>query len=203
MAEKAPVFDKIIEDYLNQVFQLNAENGRSTTLEIKGTEQGYSIPLFQRMYSVTRSGIVDVDGKSVHHAVAVLLCKYLLLCPHQPSESVDLVTYKDFRDAAPYVGGFQNTVERPIADTFSQNLAMLEKRSHNLGGQAFATDVSCQLAMRFNALPKVPVVLLFHDADEEFPAKATVLFQKNASSYLDMECLAMVGGILAHCLAGN
>jgi hypothetical protein len=35
--------------------------------------------------------------------------------------------------------------------------------------------------------------LLFNDADEEFPARCTVLFEKRAEHYLDMECLAMVG----------
>ena len=44
----------------------------------------------------------------------------------------------------------------------------------------------------------MPFLLLFNDADEEFPAQATILFQKNAASYLDMECLAMIGGSLAH-----
>lgn len=52
----------------------------------------------------------------------------------------------------------------------------------------------------FEALPKVPIVLLFHEADEDFPAQATLLFQNNAASYLDMECLTMIGGALAHYL---
>ena len=50
--------------------------------------------------------------------------------------------------------------------------------------------------MQFKSLPKIPVLLLFNDSDEEFPAQCTVLFERSAENYLDMECLAMVGMLL-------
>jgi hypothetical protein len=34
---------------------------------------------------------------------------------------------------------------------------------------------------------------LFNDKDDEFPAQCSVLFEKRAENYLDMECLAMLG----------
>ena len=40
---------------------------------------------------------------------------------------------------------------------------------------------------------KKPLLLLFNDKDEEFPAQCTVLFEKRTETYLDMECVAMVG----------
>ena len=56
-----------------------------------------------------------------------------------------------------------------------------------------ADQYSYDLAMQFDALPKVSVLLLFNDKDAEFPAQSSVLFEKRAEKYLDMECLAMVG----------
>jgi hypothetical protein len=50
--------------------------------------------------------------------------------------------------------------------------------------------------MQFNALPKIPVLMLFNDTDDEFPAQCAVLFERRAEKYLDMECLAMVGMLL-------
>jgi hypothetical protein len=50
--------------------------------------------------------------------------------------------------------------------------------------------------MQFDALPRVPVMLLFNDADDEFPAKSSVIFERRAEHYLDSECLAMVGRCL-------
>jgi len=36
----------------------------------------------------------------------------------------------------------------------------------------------------------------FNDADNEFPAQSSVLFQLRAEKYLDPECLAMAGMLL-------
>jgi hypothetical protein len=44
------------------------------------------------------------------------------------------------------------------------------------------------------------MLLLFNDADEEFPADCKVLFEKRAESYLDMECVAIIGMLLAEFL---
>lgn len=198
MTDKAPVFAKIMKDYLQQVSRIEAKETVAATLGISVIPDGYRIPFFCGTYSVTTDRIVDAHGKPASHAIAVLFCKYLLLCPERPSDDSCLATYKDFRDAAPYVGGFRNTVELPIANHFTNDISKLEKKGKELGGRAFATEASCDLAMQFQALPKVPVFLLFNDADEEFPAQATLLFRRNAASYLDMECLAMVGGSLAY-----
>jgi dienelactone hydrolase len=51
--------------------------------------------------------------------------------------------------------------------------------------------------MRFDALPKIPILLLFNDADDEFPAQCLLLFERRAEKYLDMECLAILGWLLA------
>jgi hypothetical protein len=51
--------------------------------------------------------------------------------------------------------------------------------------------------MQFNALPRVPVLLLFNDADDEFPAHCSLLFEGRAEKYLDAECLAILGMLLS------
>jgi hypothetical protein len=203
ITQKAPVFDKIMKDYLHQVALIENKKGMCISLGITVTNDGYKIPFFNRTYTITTDRIIDADGKTVNHAIAVILCKYLLLCPNLPSNDSSLVTYKDFKDASPYVGGFRNTAENLIAGYFENCLPQLEKRCLDLGGHPFVTEVSCQLAFKFQALPNVPIVLLFNDADEDFPGQATLLFQKNADSYLDMECLAMIGAALAYRLQGK
>jgi hypothetical protein len=47
--------------------------------------------------------------------------------------------------------------------------------------------------MEFTALPKIKLLLLFNDSDDEFPASCSVLFQKQAEEYLDPESLIMIG----------
>jgi len=202
MTTRAPVFDEIIADYCRRVAAINDRRRLVEHLGVTEADGGITVPLFDGAIIITKDAILNQRGNAPSHSVGVLACQYLLLCPDRLSDDTTLCTFKDFRDAAPYVGGFRNTVEGPIADTFAGRVDRIEAACRELGGRPFDTDVSCQLAFRFQALPRIPVCLLFHDADDEFSAQCTLLFQRNAAAHLDMECLAMVGGILAHRLQG-
>lgn len=106
------------------------------------------------------------------------------------------MSFRDFKDAAPLIQAFYNTVTQPLAETFSGRLAELEKAAKKIGGHRPDEVFSYDLSLRFDALPRVPLLLLFNDKDEEFPAQCSVLFEKRVEKFLDMECLAMVGMLL-------
>lgn len=199
MPSEAPIFEKIYTDYLSEVAALDL-TGKADTLGIRIDGKTYAIPFFQERYTVSPDGIADGDGNRPAHAVSVILCKYLLLCPDNPGSDRELVTYKDFRDAAPYVMGFRNTAEGPIARVYSGKIDALEKRCRELGGKACDLGISCELSYVFQPLPQVPVYLLYNDADDEFPADCSLLFERRAADFLDMECLAMIGMVLAEWL---
>jgi len=81
----------------------------------------------------------------------------------------------------------------------------MEKASKALGGYPPGIKATYDLAMQFDALPQVPILMLFNDADDEFPGKCSLLFERHVEKYLDAECLAMVGNLLFAYLkkAGN
>jgi hypothetical protein len=95
---------------------------------------------------------------------------------------------------------FANDVERAISGYFAGRLDDMKQACEALGGYPPDIEVTYDLSMQFDALPQVPVVLLFNDADDEFSAKSSVLFERRAEDYLDPECLAMVGRLLFTCL---
>ena len=49
-----------------------------------------------------------------------------------------------------------------------------------ISGHLPAAKFSYDLCMQFNALPKIPVLMLFNDADEEFAAQCALLFERRA-----------------------
>jgi hypothetical protein len=126
-----------------------------------------------------------------------VLSKYVLLCPAKPAQDVRWVSYKDFRDAAPFAGAYTQNVEKAIAKNFQNRLPELRKACDDLHGWRPEVDFSYELVMQFQALPRISLLLLFNDMDEEFPAESKVLFPQNAPDYLDMECLAILGWLLS------
>ena len=192
MNEKSSVFEETYTNYLSRIAELDfARIAGRLGAEMDGEE--LVIPFFAKPHRVSRRGLSDPAGSRPDFSVSVVLFKYLLLCPdHDPTET-DWVSFKDFKDAAPFAGSFVNYTEIPLADHFAGNLARLKAAAHALYGQPPAAEFPYDLSLQFPALPKVPLLILFNDADEEFGARCAVLYEKRAETYLDTECLAMVG----------
>lgn len=202
MVSRAPVFEKIYQDYLARVAGLNLSQ-KQEILGIRVDGQTVTIPFFNQACTVFPGKIVDHQGRRPPHGVCVILCQYLLLSPDQPDDDRQLKTYRDFKDAAPYVQGFDNTAQKPVARAFAGRPAALESGCRHLGGTPCDLGIGCDLSYVFQALPRVRIYLIFNDRDEDFPADVRLLFENQAARHLDMECLAMIGMALAERLAGK
>ncbi|MEW5734100.1 MAG: DUF3786 domain-containing protein [Thermodesulfobacteriota bacterium] len=194
--ERNKVFGEIVEDYLAKVAAAPKEPLAARLGFAKGPE-GLAVDFLAEPYLVTPRGVLDAGGRTPHHAVSVTLFKYILLCPEDTPQKKDWVRYRDFADAAPFAVPFTENAEKPLAKAFSGDVAALAEAAAKLGGSRADIGVSADLCTVFPALPRVPVLLIYNDRDEEFPAQCSILFEQRAEKYLDMECLAMVGWLLA------
>ena len=199
MVERNDIFDKTCDHYMHRIAGLDF-GAVAATLGIDADGETVTIPFFNTPYRVTRDGVLTPAGKPAAFGVGVVLCNYLIQCPDRIPRDGEWCSYRDFKDAAPLVGTFADAVERPIAENFSGRPADLEKAGRILGGVEPAAAYPYDLNLMIQALPRIPLLLLFNDADEEFPADCKVLFEKRAESYLDMECVAIVGMLLAEYL---
>lgn len=194
--KQAAIFEKIYHDYLDDISAIDLRD-RADILGIRIEKDTAVIPFFNTNYQVSPAGVTDPEGRRPLHATSVVLCKYLLLCPETTPQGSDWVAYRDFMDATPFVGGFSTNTEQAIAKNFTNAADALVEACTALGGTAAVEDVSYDVSMRVDALPRVPLLMLYNDADEEFPAQCSVLFERRAEKYLDMECLAIVGWLLS------
>jgi Domain of unknown function (DUF3786) len=193
--ERSSVFEETYTYYLDRIVGLDFQKiAGPLGAETAGDE--LIIPFFERPHRISADGIIDPSGNRPDFSVCVILFKYLLLCPDREPPENDWVSFKDFKDSAPFAGAFVNTIEAPLAKYFSGRLKDLEAACQGLHGHPPAPTFSYDLGMQFDALPQIPVLLLFNDTDEAFPARCAVLFERRAECYLDMECLAMVGMLL-------
>ena len=190
--EKTHVYEQTYQDYLSRIAAIDLKL-TADKLDLQTAGEAVMIPFFGKSYRVSAKGIADPTGQQPHLAISVILCKYLLMCPMIEPLGGNWMSFKDFKDAAPLRQAFINTVTLPITESFSSRLADLESAAKKIGGYAPAADFPYDFSMQFDALPKVPLLLLYNDKDEEFPAQCAVLFEKRAEVFLDMECLAMAG----------
>jgi hypothetical protein len=192
MQTKETVFEKTYQNYLEQLREISLESvAHNLGSKIEGNR--LIIPLFIKEYEISGEGIADQSGKKPSHDVCVILSKYILRCPAIPPKEHDWVSFRNFKDSGPLMSYFTNEVERAIGSYFSGRLNALKKASDTLGGYPTDLEVKYDLAIQFDALPKIPVLMLYNDADEEFSAKCSILFESRAEKYFDAECIAMIG----------
>jgi hypothetical protein len=190
--ETTPVYQQTYNEYLSRIAEIDLKfTANKLDLQMRGNN--IIMPFFGKSYRVSPKGITDPSGKAPHLSISVILCKHLLMCPMIEPLGGNWMSFKDFKDTAPLVQAFFNTVTRPIAQSFSTRLTDLESAAGKIGGYPPRDEFPYDFSMQFDVLPKVPLLLLFNDEDDEFPAQCSVLFERRVVEFLDVECLAMVG----------
>ena len=202
MIKKAAIFEETYRTYLKKLAGIDMD-GRAATLGAVSSGEGLVLPFYGKPYRVSPAGVIAVDGEKANFAVCVVLSNYVLRCPDKQPEEGELATYREFKDAGPLTGYFANNTNKIIEQTFSGRLGALADACRLLEGADFSDGSAFDLSMKFNALPQIPVYLRFNDGDHEFPAQASVLFNRSAEAFLDMECLAIAGTFLTGHLIGS
>lgn len=151
---------------------------------------------FGQTYRISGDGIQDPEGRppAPKHAIVLL---YYVLEGGSGALSGNWVTFREFKDAPFFMPTFKEQVEQRIAREFQGRLKLLESLTVRLGGHPYPELGTGDLCHWLPALPRVPLLLVFHEGDEEFPAGATILYDRHSSNYLNTECLGVLGAVLA------
>lgn len=191
----SPVYDVTYFNYLKQLKSMRFSD-KADQLGIRVEADAVVIPYFDRSIRYTPDGLTDETGKRPDFADCVVICRYLIMAPPFEPRQMQWTAYRDFPDAGPLTVFWADTVERPLAKTFSGRMGALEKACRSLGAGAPELAISGDLCRQFTPLPKVSLLLVFNDADDDFPAALSLLFQKRAAAYLDAESQAVLGHVL-------
>lgn len=200
--QRSKVFEQTYRAYLEEIRQIDFL-AKAESLGVKTDNGSLRIPLYKKMYSFNEMGIVSDDREELSVAVQVMICKYILTCPSTlPELDNKLVSYREFKDAGPLISYFTTNTNKTLESTFCGNVSTLQRRALDLGATIQESE-SYDLSLEFHAFPRVPVLLNFNDRDDLFSASCSVLYRASAVHFLDMECLAMTGTLLAGQLIGS
>lgn len=195
MKPVSPVFKQTYKNYLGQIAKMDLGSAEMK-IGVRIEDGAITIPLFSQLYTIYENSISGPGGERPSFDICIILCKYILLCPESLSGQKEWTSFRDFRDAGPLTTYFSNDVERAISGHFSGKINELQKACRLHEGLKPDMEVSYDLAMKFDLLPRIPLLLLFNDGDEAFPPHCSVLFEKRADTFLDAECLAISGRLL-------
>ena len=186
------------EVYSGLVGKLPLADFNHARLELGASEVSglTALDVLGRTCLVGPQGVFSQDGTPLDFTVRICLA-YYILHSGRGALSGNWVSYRDFKDGAFFHTAFSRTVEKKIADTFCGKIDSLKNASRHLSGRDLNTDLDGDFGCLLPVLPRVPLALVFYDRDEDFSSTASVLYDSSAPDFLDMECLAVLGQIVA------
>ncbi len=153
------------------------------------------VPCLGREFVVGKDGVSLADGGEapVNHRIVLA---YYLTHGGRGENTGRFVPYRELPGGQDFARSLSQIVEERAARFFSGRLEALAAAAAALGARPGDEYASADASFLFPALPKIPLLMTFYDADEDFPAEAKVFYDLTAPNFLDLECLAVLGLIL-------
>jgi hypothetical protein len=165
-----------------------------------GGGRSVTIDLFEGSYRVTVDDVEVVHGESPTVWVKILLLIYLTRAGGRPQTGA-WRAYRDLPNSVSKAKSFEACAAR-IASRFEGDPEGLDEAVRRLGGKPTDSG-SADRAFVLRALPRVPLMMLFWDKEDEFPARVSLLLDGSVLDYLDLEALLFVGEVLTGRLLGE
>jgi hypothetical protein len=150
------------------------------------------LPFFESKLTVDFGRrMVFFAGHQADEATATLALHYLAGCGPEVPRGV-LVPFNQAEGGTAYYEAFKHRTINRLAKEFGENPDSLIRAGGVVGGMDREFGAA---SIDIRAFPKVHLILIVWEGDEEIPASANVLFDSIALEILDTEDLAVVGSL--------
>ena len=193
-----PGYKKIYQDLLKELKGIDIEASCENLRLILTDSKQVEIPFMGEVYLVSKEGVKHRDEYDFYESVGSVLIHYLQrACMEKPANQ--FVTFATLAGPLFRQGGYSaSALEMPLAKRFGGKVPELLSVGKKVGGRMEGEAGLGGISIVFDLLPNIPIQLVFYDRDEEFPPRATLLFDKKATRFLEFEFLAVLVSIFVH-----
>ena len=188
-------YDQIYESLVPKLSKCDfLEVGERLGLSLQ-PEGALSVNFLGRAYEISSHGVNPTDGKPVNVNNRSVLAYYTLSKGvGEPAFSYVPITY--FAGAGITFNTNIKWMTDPLGKTFNGNYVTFSETMCKLGGVFDGKLKSGGYSWLMKALPKILLQIIYNEGDDEFPCEVQILFDKNASRFMEFECLAFLEGCL-------
>ncbi len=171
-------------------------------LQLRMDDENIYIPYFHKLYAWNRrtGQISSCEGtETVNLSDRLLMLHHLYYFQNTALPSTEKVPFREIRQAACFEGAYQKMALNPIARTFAGHPERFLERARELGGKI---EKFGDASVTFQAFPTIALTVIFWDGDEEFPASANMLFDRNITQWIHPESVPGLAQTASHLLTG-
>jgi hypothetical protein len=107
------------------------------------------------------------------------------------------IAYHDLPDGMFYAQAFRGYAENRLARELQDSLEAFCASAERLDGEPIAIG---DAGYAFQVLPRVRLAAVYWLGDEDFPSRASILFEDTAPHYMSTDGLAVLGSHMVHAL---
>jgi hypothetical protein len=123
---------------------------------------------------------------------------YFNTCDGTPM-AASWIAFSELTDGRFYNQAFQGYTGRELVKAFGNDLEAFERAARNAGGEKRFPMAGAPLgdaAFAYQALPRVPLLVVYWLGDEDFPPNSQILFDAAVSHHMPTDACAILGSSL-------
>ncbi len=158
-------------------------------------QDSYILPYLNRRYLVNHSsGEVKnmVDGSGVAPHLHIMFLQYLSGADGTPLRN-EWITFKELSGGDIYREPYRKRALSPLLRYFGSQPDKFMEVGLALSGERYNFG---DLSLLMRPFPRIPLVFVLWQGDEEFPASSNILFDATANNYLPTENYALLPGLI-------
>lgn len=163
----------------------------------------FRISFLNRIYRLSYPGFEFGDGSDAAREVPLqeqVLILHYLESDLPVTRLDDWVAYREIPGATFYFAAFVKRAVDPLKKVFGPDVQGFRCAAERLQGTSLAVG---DAGFEFRVFPKIPVRLIVYTGDEEFPAEASILFERGIEQGLSPEDVAWMAGMLVYRLIAH
>lgn len=192
-------YDKQCEEWRQKFLTMDQEEICQRLPELQAHGGDLTLWHFGRQFAIDRqTGEIRAlsDERPVEAMAKMNIYTLFQYAKKGAANTGEWLPYRELKSASPFAAAFRRGILEPIAATFSGQGDALAEAVKSLRGQQLS-DTGFLLW----AFLCMPVKLNFWDVDEEFPAQANMLFDRNSTDFNHVESVATIATECMHQLA--
>ncbi|NTV14847.1 MAG: DUF3786 domain-containing protein [Desulfobulbaceae bacterium] len=157
-----------------------------------------AVTFLGREYEISASGVEAKDGKPVQVNNRSVLAYYTL--SRGAGEPAGAFVPLSHLTCSLIVSSNTQWMTDPLGQAFCGEFPSFEETMRRLGAVFASKLESGRYVWTLQVLPKIILQIAYYDRDAEFPCAVQILFDANASRFMEFECLAFLQGCLVRAM---
>ncbi len=193
-------YDSIYIELVSQLSLLDFQQS-ADRLGLEYVDGGVHVTFLKREYRITSDGVEPMDHQPVNVNNLNVLAHYLLSKGRGEPEN----SYIPFESIPRMISGLHaqsRLMNAPLEKYFGNNYVKVSEAAEKLDGIEEEAQPG-KHQWTFDVLPKIPLKLVFYEADDDFSAEIQIMLDRTAIQFLEFECLAFMVGCFVHALVNT